>query len=187
MNKVLTFRTIEDKVYNQMTDEYLKKNEAAITEIIGRWDRQEKGGCDKDLGNGLELTSIIELNAQSGRYYHGQLPDHTIPAICLSDSDGYKTIKKLAEGSRCLVKELNKVNFGALVTPLFVTVQTKERLIPEEARPWLEQTLKTELKELPFAYRVFSKYLYWNASRTKIRGLNDKEIKEFERLYWKEK
>ena len=189
MNKVLTFKTI-DEAYNQIIDEYAKKNEATMTEIIGRWDRQKKEGCEKcarQLGDNLELTSIIDLEVQKGGYYQGQLfPQQMVAAINTNGSYGHRTIKKFAESSMSLIENLNKVNYGALVTPLFITIQTEELLIPDDAKLWLKQTLKTELENMPFMHRIFAKYLYWGASRTRIRGLNEKEIEQFERLYFKE-
>lgn len=210
MNKIIALDTY--KHINPLVECCDEENTAALDLLEKRIQSIEKENPAKfsvpeerekllrGAGKGLELTAIINLQTESlpricciGKNYSLDL---SIPcndgAKHYSFHDNYKSVERLARGAKELIADAEIPCHGAKINPIFYTI-TKEKLKgKEEDIELIKNTYDTPdareaLKHEPLIYRIAFKLKFkstlWLMRKVTMKGLTDKEVAQFEKLY----
>lgn len=174
MNKITVFKTNDeaDAVVNQ----YMESNTSTLTRV-----------SETGTGNGLELICAVNLNEFDGQY--GFELSGTSSS---TDGNEYASIKDLAEGVRRYLAEESARCYGATLTPFMYTVTEKITLSDDEKQGLKETRRELErLEDDGCPAEMKAEFLdgmvaLLDYADVPIRGLNSKERKRFEKLFYQE-
>jgi len=174
MNRITVFKTNDEA--DTFIGQYLESNTSTLIRV------SESGS-----GEGLELICAVSLNEFDGRY--GFEP--TGSNFC-TDGNEYASIKDLVEGVRRYLGEESTRSYGATVTPFIYTVAEKITLGDDEKEGLKESRMELERLDddgCPAEMKaefLDAMNLLLDYANVPIRGLNLKERKRFEELFYQE-
>ncbi len=152
-------------------------------------DEQEKfNEVYHDLGNGLEQKVLVSLFTEGNKYSFGEGNRGELLNSFEEGAD-YDNITSLAQGVK---EELSKIKyFGIIFSPIFYTTKEEVPIAPEHIsnnpegflRQFTEDAKKDSALSVEFNNLFLDGLRDFAYSKDKIRGLNEVECSEFERLY----
>jgi hypothetical protein len=159
-----------------------------------------------DIRNGLEFMCIVKLEVEGNKYYFQQAQDALLvsPKEYLNTYNGCMSIPKLVKNVQKYLQDQHNMYRGAKVNTSFYTVNTKEPTFSAKQKEGAKesfQELKSPehkkrcgemLENASFWEKLGFKFvlalMFKNILKNKnlIRGLNQPEREEFEKLYSKD-
>jgi len=153
-------------------------------------DQKKFVGENPDLGNGLELTALVQLYSVGDGYSFGATSVQTI-GMDYSPDTNYDSLSDLVIGIRSKMVDLNKSHFNATVEPHFYITREDSPLVPEHISQDVdaflaeieEEAAKDEDLPEDLKNELFGEIRELFSNTDRMRGLNKEECEEFERLY----